>query len=255
MGKLRTSLSSLSRDLDSVRKTAEEAGSKYEKLASNGWQIMQMSAAGIDETFLYINEKLKKRKLKIADVKDETIKDFEDAKVKKFIKGVDDGRKQAIAMHKQWDQVGQDLDRELRALDKAVADINSQLAKKKKKLIKTKKYKQKIKIYENWLSGLTKQLAELKQLAKQAARDSSPPSEAKISKVLDISMKSTIAELDRAAGIEVKNLLRKYSDHKKEGSEHKRKLRVAGDFRGELKTLRQWVDEADDMDEEEKSVS
>lgn len=246
-GKLRSSLIDVSDSLRAVDRQVDAVADDFEKISSNAWQLMQMTAGGIDETYLYINEKLKARGEKYEDHLKEPIAAFADNTVKAFVKGIRDGARQAVRFSKEWQDTGDGLRAELARLDGALDDVERMIAKKKKKWFQSKKYKKKLKTYEDALEELRQKSRTIGR-ALNEAQQNNPPSPRQIQRTLAIGPKSTLKELDDLASIEVQNLLKKYGDAKKTAEGSGRKFRQAGDFAGELKILRAWVAEADEME-------
>ena len=116
-GKLRSSLIDASNNLRAVGKQVGEVSDDFGKISSNSWQLMQMTAGGIDETYLYINQKLKAKGEKYKDHLKKPISEFADKNVKAFVKGIADGTQQAIKFSKQWSDVGDRLKGSLEKLD------------------------------------------------------------------------------------------------------------------------------------------
>jgi myosin heavy subunit len=245
-GALKKNLEDVTRALKAVSNETEEAADQFDKISSNAWQLMQMTSEGIDELYVYMNEKLKKKKLKFKDNLDRPISDFSDRNIDAFLKGIKDGKKQATRFSKQWSAVGEGLKADLARLDKEMDDIEKIVAKKKKKWYRSRKYKKKVKNYEKTLHTLRKKAASLQSTLRDAMKDD-PPSPAQIKRNLSISAKSTLKDLDTLSSRSIQQFMEQYADLKKETKSHKRKFRQAGDFRSELATIRKWVDEADDM--------
>ena len=116
-GKLRSSIIATSNDLRAVSKETREVAEEFSGLIANAFQLLQMNAGGVDETYLYITQKLKAKDQKYSDNLNKTISDFSDKNVEAFLKGIDDGRKQAIKFSKEWKDVGDELKKKLDELD------------------------------------------------------------------------------------------------------------------------------------------
>ena len=82
----------------------------------------------------------------------------------------------------------------------------------------------------------------------KAAQEANPPSPGQIKRNLAIGPKSTLGELEDMAAHSVKQMLKEYSENKKSTDGNRRKFREAGNFSGELKILKAWAEEADEMD-------
>lgn len=246
-GRLRSGLIEISNNLRQVEKQVKEAAENFDKISSNAWQLMQMTAGGVDETYLYINQKIKARGEKYEDHLKATVGDFADKNVKAFVKGISDGGRQAAKFSREWSDVGDGLKTELAKLDGSLDDIEKMIAKKKKKWFKSKKYKNKLKTYEKALDELRNKSRSILATLKEAQADK-PPSPRQIKANLDIGPKSTLAELENLAAHSVKQMLKEYSENKKGTEGRKRKFREAGDFGAELNILKEWAKEADAMD-------
>lgn len=104
------------------------------------------------------------------------------------------------------------------------------------------------------LKALSASVDNLKAVAKAAANDKSGPSASIVKKNLAITSKTTIGELENAAGMGLKNIAKEYETGKKSSEDNKRKFREAGDFKAELKIIKGWIAEADQMEEEEETL-
>ncbi len=252
MGKLRDSLIAVDKILNAVGKEVGGAAAKFETEISNSYQLMQVGSEGIDSLYVYLKTKVKKAGQKWKDVEKQTIDQFSDANVKKFVAGIADFRKQAMNYSLKWGNFAKGLDGDLKKTDALLADIAGQISKKKKKWLQSQKFKTKIAGYEKAFASLQDRVTTIKKELKSLLQDPSivPPSPNQIKKVLDISEKSTLADLEMLSSRTIQQMLQKYKKAASSGEASSRKFRQAGDFKAELKIIAMMVKEADEMESE-----
>ncbi len=251
MGKLRDSLTNADKILRSIDKEVDKAADKFSDMVNNAFELTKIGGEGVDELYLYLTQKVKKEGKKWNEVAKEPVENYADGNVKRFIKGINDFEKQAINASTNWTFLSKSLDAEMKKAEKLLDDIDKQLGKKRKKLLQSAEFKNKISIYEKVLDKLQTALSELKKSLEKLVSDASnqPPSPNQIKKVLNISLKSTLADVDNLASRSIKQLLEKYTGAAKRSQVGIRKFRENGDFKAELKLINQMIKEADAMEQ------
>jgi hypothetical protein len=252
MGKLRDSLIATDKVLKHISKEVQGVSGKFEADISNAFQLVQVGSEGVDSLYVYLTQKVKKQGKTWKEAEKQTVEDYADPNVKKFVAGIADFEKQAITFSLKWDYAFKGLEGDVKKADATLKDIEAQIAKKKKRLLQSKKFKAKMVLYEKALSNLRDGVDALVNSLNSITNDPSiaPPSPTQIKKVLNVSMKSTLAEVDNASSRTIKQLLEKYKTVKQSGEKSTRKFRQAGDFQSELKVIALMIKEADEMEEE-----
>ena len=252
MGKLRDSLVATDKVLKAISKEVKGVSEKFEAEINNVYQLVQVGSEGVDSLYVYLTQKVKKQGKTWKEAGKQTVEDYADANVKKFVAGIADFEKQAITFSLKWDYAFKGLEGDVKKADATLKEIETQIAKKKKRLLQSKKFKAKMVLYDKALSNLRDGVDELVDSLKKITNDVSiaPPSPSQIKKVLNVSMKSTLADVDNACSRTIKQMLEKYKSVKQNGEKSSRAFRQAGDFQAELKVIALMIKEADEMDEE-----
>lgn len=252
MGKLRSALEGLAKNIDLADRTAGELVDKLGSAEHNTSKLKAMGAEGIDMLYQYLESKLKKDGKKIDDPKIQktAIGEYQDSTVGKFLGGIKDARESALKARGGWDKSADALDKCLKDLKDDSAAIDKLISAKKGKLLSSAAFKQKVKIYEGWLAGLDKCISGLAARVNLAKNMNEAPDEAQIKRVLSIDAGSTLGELSTASGKGVKELIKKYEDVEQNIQTVRRGVRDAGDFKAQQKMVATWLKEADDVDEE-----
>lgn len=251
MGKLRTALEALVKDIELTEKKVAELVEKLGSGEHNTSKLKLMGAEGIDMIYQYLEVKLKKQGMKIDDAKMQKTKidDYNDSNVSSFLDGISKTRESALKARGDWESTANALDKCLKDLQASTASIDKMISAKKSKLIASDKFKQKVKIYEGWLSGLDKDISALSKRVVESKNLNEAPDPAQIKRVLDINADSTLADLSAAAGKGLKELIKSYEDVERKIDVTKRGVRDAGDFKQQRENITKWLKEAAQVDE------
>ena len=242
-GKLKTALLSTSAELKELKKEisdyAEDVKNNYSDLESTSGRAQ----AGVEGLFLYLNEKLKSKNMKLKENLDKKISEFSDSNVEMFLKGIADAKSDTLKL------VDLDLGAELRAqiddVKPKLDRLDKLINKKKKKWFKSKKYKAKIKKYVEAIDKVKEKAARLEKAFGGAEKHYL--TKAKVDRFFTFSLDNTLGDLDGLT-MSVQALMANVEKEVALGIRKTRKARQGGDLVQELKMMRQWVKEADKMD-------
>lgn len=244
MGKLRSSIDNVVKTAGTLEKAAGSLLDERAKLTQNYLMSVDFCRGGSESIYIYLMEKFKKDGEKIEDHKKDTLKTVIDANIAKMVKELVTGQGRVVkhldAGNKNL-QLGKAVKASVGKIRKDITAINGVISKKKKKWLTSKKYKTKLKGYESAVSDLDSQLADLdKKLPGQSYGKYVDPS------VWKISIATTVAEIQASAST---FLTADMKMRAKDDAAEAKKFRGRG-FAKSLQVMKEWVNEADEMEKE-----
>jgi hypothetical protein len=254
MGQLRTSILNLQKliinnpkRLEVVQKALKPGNLKVEELgktADEGWDLI----------FMHLTNKFKKEGSTVAANADKKLSEVIDPGLAKLIKGVDDWRKNMLSVSskytKTFDQGIAAINADLSSASVQVKNLRAIANKKKKKWLVSPKYKAKIKGYikaiddiESLINSQKKQLAQAKGLQFN---------DAWVNKWFSIKANMTVKDFENRASMGTKGIMKTYLANQAEADKYVRKWRDEyKGMAGQLKAMKQWTNDADDMEVED----
>ena len=248
MGKLKTSLTNLATIADAIEKKGDKVLADLTTRSTGVQKTLERINGGYELLYMYLKQKANSQKVQVTAWHKDPLKAHTDSKVASFISDIEKVRAELISSFNSWEDAANLLSAGLAAdVDRAMAEAQSiagQIEKKKKKWFQSAKYKTKIAGYENSLNGLAAKLRMLKvdiSTFKQTTQSGGPKkiaslqlTDAKpIEQVFQIAQKGLTDEVDK---------IKKF-----DGSKLSKLLKNYGT---ELKQIRGWVAEADEMESE-----
>ena len=248
MGKLRTSLAGYATLIDAIsnggRVVVEELTSK----ATNVKEIVGRVNGGYELLAMYLKQKALTAKQDIKTWNAQTLKDHLDSEVAGFVKNIEAARADALLAFKNYEAVRDGKAKAVTAdIDRAIAltgEIKATIDKKRKRLFQSSKFKTKIAAYEQTLKELSTKVSTLRvdfTGEVQASQSSGPVKLAN----LKITPATTVAQVFAHASYGLKDELQKIAGAKR-ADLGKRFLA----YGSEIKQIRSWVAEADEMEAE-----
>ncbi|MCL4201553.1 MAG: hypothetical protein KJ000_03610 [Pirellulaceae bacterium] len=250
MGKLKTSLENAGKLVKNMDKSIAGQVRKLAAFTKDTDAWVRSGSAGIDELYLYLSEKLKRKGVTFKSVENDTIKDHLDSNVANYLKGIEFTVRSAADFSASFDTLAGDesVDRDLAALDTMLDDIADQIRKKRKKLLQSKKYKAKIAVYDKTLQELKDQVAASKRSLKQMRKDK-PPSPAKVRQLISITEANTLRDLAVALTRKNEGLYKVYNSLVLNLNQTANEMRQHSEFAGHIKVLNDMIDQAEEMDQ------
>ena len=256
MGKLKTSLGGLAVLIDNVQKNGNDIVDALTSDATNVQKNLERMNGGYELLAMYLKQKALKEKADIKSWDKSTLKDHLDSEVANFVKGIEGARTDAVASFATWARdksikgaaVLGDIDRALALM----VDIKAQIDKKRKRLLQSSKFKAKMAGYDTQLTDLGKRASTMRVDMKgemDATQSSGPQSLERIK----LTGATTIAQIMSQASLGLK---REIDDIKKAADNPKRLAIAFKRYGEEVKGIRTWLAEADEMDaagDEEKA--
>lgn len=251
MGQLRTSLTNAIKLTENLRTTSEKYGKQLSNLTKGADSFVKGGFAGIDELYLYVVEKLKKKGIDIEKAKNVQLKTIADANIKRYLAGVQFIIDEASKFTTEFAAIADDksVDNTLTALEPVLKGIEDQIRKKKKKLLQSKKFKVKITNYEGTLATLRKIIAECREDLTELRRIK-PPSPTQIRRLLFATEDSKLVDLKNALSADRKKLHDDYNSLLLKLNQSSGDIREQAEFAEVMKMIKQMVADSDDMEKE-----
>ena len=248
MGKLKTSLAGFATLIDSIseggRVVVEELSSK----ATNVKEIVGRVNGGYELLAMYLKQKALAAKQDIKTWNAQTIKDHPDSEVAGFVKNIEAARADALTAFKNYEAVRDGKAKAVTAdIDRAIAvidEIKATIDKKRKRLFQSTKFKTKIAGYEQTLNALGTKVKTMRVDFTGEVQSSQSSGPIKLAG-LKITPATTVAQVFAHASYGLKDELQKIAGAKR-GELGKRFQAYAT----EIKQIRSWVAEADEMEAE-----
>jgi hypothetical protein len=248
MGKMRDSLNAMTVLIGAFEDRTEKLSEEIASLATNVQKTLERVYGGTELLYMYLTQKAKKEGTTIKAWAKDDLKDHFDSEVNSLMKGIEAARGDVItAFKKQEATVDIKLKGHLADIQRALVlagELRTTLGKKKKKLLTSKKYKAKLAGYEKLLDGLE---GTLKQSVKADAEavQFAVSGNTKLIEKLKVTPATKISAIDMTSWLGIKKELDGIAavDGKQLAKKFKR-------YGNEIKQLREWVGEADEMEAE-----
>jgi len=242
MGKLRTSIETVTKTATVLEKAVETLLDTREKETNNFMHMTDLCRGGAEVMYMYLMEKYKKEGKKIEAQHKDTIKDVLDPKLATLIKGMADSQAKVVKLMEERDKtqrVGTEIKTKAQALRKDLTDIQKVIDKKRKGWLLSSKYKSKLKGYEDSLAALDKALEGVeKAMPGRNYGKSIDPSQWKFTAATTVGHIKEVSS--RYLDMDIKMT-------KTEDEEQAKKFRGRG-FGNSLEGLKKWAAEADEME-------
>ena len=242
MGKLRTSIETITKTATVLEKAVETLLDTREKETNNFMHMTDLCRGGAEVMYMYLMEKYKKDGKKIEDHHKDTIKDVLDPKLATLIKGMADSQAKVAKLIDERDKtqkVGNEIKAKATDLRKELATVQATIDKKKKKWLTSAKYKSKLAGYESAVKDLDTALAGVeKAMPGRNYGKSVDPNEWKFTAATTVGRIKEVSS--RYLDMDIKMT-------KTEDEEQAKKFRGRG-FGNSLEGLKKWAAEADEME-------
>lgn len=248
MGKMRNSLNALVSLIGAFESRTEQLGDEIASLATNVQKTLERVYGGTELLYMYLTQKARKEGATVKAWAKDELKAHFDSEVGSLMKGIESARADVIAaFKKQQDTVDIKLKGHLTDIERAqalAAELRVTLGKKKKKLLTSKKYKTKLAGYEKLLDGLEAQLKQSVKADAEAVKFAVSGNPKLIEK-LKVTPSTRVSAIEMASWLGIKKELDGIAAV--DGRQLAKKFKRYGN---EIKQLREWVGEADEMEAE-----
>ena len=257
MGKLTQDLMDCAKLASTVQKEADDLFSELLTAATNVEQLSKFVGGAVDEMYLYIRTMIEgtgggrpRRQFRLADYKSTKLQELSDKNLTDFMRGFESGKGDAIKWARTWWQTFERGTKSLHPkLDKLNGDLDdaiTQLNRKKGKLLKSDSLKQKIPRFEAAIADLQKRLKAIQRIVDEVSLNQ-PPDEKQLNRVYDLTMSSTVGDLDNLASRSVKATMEAARSASNASEDAKKEFRRV-DIGKEVKGLEKMAAEARGLD-------
>jgi hypothetical protein len=251
VGKLRDSLDNARKLISGLQTTTDNFSKRLKTLTKGSAEFMKGGFAAMDELYLYVCEKLKKKNIPFETAKNATLQTLMDSNIKNYLDGVQFIINETAKFNTDFAAIAADksIDNTLNSLDPLVANIAEQIRKKKKKLLQSKKYKVKITNYEGTLNSLRQIIRDCKEEL-EGIRDESPPSVQRLRTILFATENTKLVQLKTSLSEDRKKLYAEYNSLILKLNKTAGDIREEKEFAEVMKSVKEMVDNALEMEKE-----
>jgi hypothetical protein len=253
MPKLRKALMDTVTLSNIVAKSVNTYCSQLDAMADEAKGWLEGTGNAVDELYIYMAEKLKKKKIAWSSVENDPISSHADANVRSYFQGLKFLEDQALAIRNKFDtqMAKTGADEGYDALEIPLAEVAEMIRKRKKRLLLSKKYKAKLAAYEGALADLQKLVENGKAgLVKARRKMKKPPDAQRIKSIIGISPQSTLKQLKENCSGFHDRLYNEYNSLVLNLNETARDARSRIEFEKHMKMIKEMVAEADEIEKQ-----